>query len=434
MKVLVIGSGGREHALCWKISQSALVKEVYCAPGNPGIFTVAAPACAPATEIALAVDNLAGLLEFAKSNQIDLTVVGPELPLSLGVVDLFRKNNLKIFGPTKAAAQLEYSKSFAKEILVAANVPTAHSITVTSKAAAVNASREFSFPVVLKADGLAAGKGVFICQDVSELEHGLDQVFGALNQQQAMLEQFIVGQEISLIVATDGNRIVPFALSNDYKRLLDRDLGPNTGGMGCLSPTPRASDAQILELVEAVIAPVLSKLKEKGVVYSGFLYAGLMIAPDGTPFVLEFNARMGDPECQALMRRTQSDIVPLLLELSDAKGDLDSTSGPCIVDTAGIILTNNQVALAVLAARGYPDNVEKGDLIEGIEFAETQSDVKVFHAGTAYNSQGKLMTAGGRVLNVTATGHNLEAALRALYRACDMIQFRGVQLRRDIGK
>lgn len=429
MKILIVGSGAREHALCWKVASSPIVSDVYCAPGNPGIFSVARPAIDPKTGKPIAVDNINAFLDFARDNRIDLTIVGPELPLSLGIVDEFRSAGLRIFGPTRAAALIEYSKSFAKEVMTGAGVPTAKSSEATDSDATREAARKFGFPVVIKADGLAAGKGVFICHNDQELNAGIAQVFGTLKQTRVVVEEFLEGIEVSFIVATDGERVVPFPLSNDYKRLCDGDAGPNTGGMGCLSPTPRLSDSSSDELISLVIEPVLNELARRGAPYTGFLYAGLMIGRDGKPYVLEYNARMGDPECQALMRRTESDIVPVLAELAGA------ARSSATEDQAGLKFnfSTEQVVLVVLAAKGYPDNVEKGDQIEGIEFADSLPGIEVFHAGTSRDSSGNVVTDGGRVLSVTATGKNLKESVSSAYRASDMIQFRGRQLRRDIG-
>ncbi len=413
MKVLVIGSGGREHALCWKLRQSPLLKALYCAPGNPGIEQVAQ--CVP-----IKVDNIQALVDFAKSEAIDFTIVGPELPLSKGVVDLFRREKMLIFGPSQKAAQLESSKEFAKEVMVAAGVPTARYATVNDAASAKKYFSEHGVPVVFKADGLASGKGVFVCHTNEEASSAMSALFTQLKADRVVIEQFLEGIEVSYIVATNGKEIVPFAPSHDYKRIFDADKGPNTGGMGSVCPTPRLTDAQGAWVVEKVMRPVICEMERRGIPFSGFLYAGLMISPKGEISVLEFNARFGDPECQSIMRRLDSDLLELLLALAQGR------------NPAPIRFNSNAAVCLVAASAGYPDAPELGDEITGIAQSQLISNTVVFHAGTSGDG-GSLKTAGGRVLSITATGSDIAAARSAAYKASDLIQFRGKQVRRDIG-
>jgi phosphoribosylamine--glycine ligase len=422
MKVLVIGQGGREHALCWALSRSPRVDAVYCAPGNPGIAQVARCVSIPVTDIIR-------LTEFATHEGIALTVVGPELPLALGIVDEFEARGLRIFGPRKAAAQLESSKSFAKAIMIEAGVPTAEARTFHSEAELRDFLSTAEIPLVLKADGLAAGKGVVVCHTADDVGKGVALLCQELKAEAIVVEQFLTGREASFIVATDGVRVLPFPSSHDYKRLEDNDEGPNTGGMGSVSPTPVLDMAQEARVVDEIIRPMLRRMHERGTPFKGFLYAGLMVEGDSIK-VLEFNTRLGDPETQALVRRVSSDLFELLYMLSDTPvepKELGASAGEisCGEDSAVCI---------VLASRGYPHAPELGDEVHGIELAEQLPGVKIFHAGTARNpSTGALITSGGRVLSVTAVGASPAEATRRAYQAADMIQFRGRQLRRDIG-
>ena len=411
--VLVIGSGGREHAICWKLAQSPSVKRVYCAPGNPGIASVS-------ELVPIAMDDISGLLQFAEEKAIDLTVVGPEYPLTLGIVDAFEEAGLAIFGPRKDAAQMEGSKVFAKEVMMEAGVPTARYDAVGSELELRERVSDFGLPVVLKADGLAAGKGVCICQTEADVDDACTHLFSTLGASSVLIEQFLVGKEASFIVATDGERIVPFLTAHDYKRIYDHDQGPNTGGMGCVAPTPNVRDMETEALVAQCIKPVLETLQKKGIAYKGFLYGGLMIGEDGQLHVLEFNARMGDPETQVILPCMQGDFFALLQAL---------TSGAVLPD---VRFGDEAAVCLVLASEGYPQEPKKGDVIEGIAFAAQLPDTLVFHAGTALQD-GVLCTAGGRVLTVVAKGPDQQSARAAAYRAADMIQFRGRQLRRDIG-
>lgn len=418
MKILVIGSGGREHALCWKISQSKHCTELFCAPGNPGTSQFA-------KNVDIQVNDIAALLKFAKEKQIDLTVVGPELPLTLGVVNEFEAAGLNIFGPNKAGAELEGSKSFTKDILVTAGIPTAKYKILTSLEEARTELNNWKIPLVIKADGLAAGKGVVVCTSREQVEEGLTFVFSQLKSDKIVCEEFLDGVEASFIVATDGENIVPLAPSHDYKRIFDNDKGLNTGGMGTVCPTPRMSEEQGRWTVENVIRPTLKELKKRGITYKGFMYAGLMISAQGQINVIEYNARLGDPETQVIMRRLNSDLVPVLAKLSGHKD---------FVDAELSCSWNPETALCVvLASAGYPESARNGDEISGIDFANSTASTIVFHAGTKLDHKNKLVTAGGRVLNVTNVGSTLEEARRNTYRAVDLIQFSGVQVRRDIG-
>lgn len=415
MKVLIVGQGGREHAIAWKVAQSPLVSAVYCAPGNPGIAT-----CAEL--VPLSVDNISGIAEFAQQQKIDLTIVGPELPLSLGLVDHLRSLGCVVFGPTKSAALIEASKTFSKEIMRAAGVPTAENMVACSKQDALAVLAERGTPLVFKADGLAAGKGVYVSHSDQDARAAIDALYTENPNASVLIETFLAGREASLIVATDGRRIVPLAPSNDYKRIGDGDTGLNTGGMGTVSPTQHLSDAQFTEAVERVIKPVIAEMAKRGTPFSGFLYAGLMLGADGEINCLEFNARLGDPETQVIMRRMKSDFVPLLYSLARGSGEVSEFEW------------NSDTAVCVVqAAAGYPGEVRKGDLISGVEAANVREGVVVFHAGTAINSAGELITAGGRVLNVTAIGGTLEEARARAYEACTVVSFPGRQFRSDIG-
>ena len=413
MKVLIIGSGGREHAIAWKIKQSDQLTELFVAPGNPGIAAIAE--C-----VDIKVDKIDQLLEFAQSKEIDFTIVGPELPLTLGIVDRFQEAGLKVFGPTKAAAELEGSKSFAKEIMQSAAVPTADYQELTSLPDLLEYLKQNPAPIVLKADGLAAGKGVFVCLSDEDAEAAARKLFQDFEAEKVVAEQYLTGVEASFIVATDGENVYSLASSHDYKRINDGDQGPNTGGMGTVSPTPRLSEAQEAVVVDTVIKPVLAEMKKRGSTYQGFLYAGLMISEQGEVNVIEFNARLGDPETQVIMARMQSDFLSFLMDIESGSESVQSD------------WSNESAVCVVLAAEGYPVNVVKGDEITGINLAEQMPGTIVFQAGTGMQD-GKLVTAGGRVLAAVSTGATLEQAIQNTYRASDCIQFRGQQKRRDIG-
>lgn len=417
MKVLVIGSGGREHALAWKIARSPRISRVYVAPGNAGtaledgVYNVA-------------LNSVEELLAFAKSEQIELTVVGPEAPLSQGVVDAFRAADLKIFGPTKAAAQLESSKDFAKAFMKRHGIPTSEYMTFSDAVLAHAYIDQRGAPIVIKADGLAAGKGVVVAMSLDEAHAAIDMMLSDNRLGDAgarvVVEDFLAGEEASFIVMVDGVKVLPLASSQDHKRLLDGDLGPNTGGMGAYSPAPVVTPAIHAKAMREVILPTVHGMAKDGIPYSGFLYAGLMISEDGTIKVLEFNCRMGDPETQPIMFRLKSDFVDLLEAAVD--GSLDKIEADW----------DRRVALGVvLAAANYPDNPRKGDVIQGLPKAT--DDAHVFHAGTVATADGHVLTNGGRVLCVTALGDSVKMAQKRAYEAVDQIRFDGMQYRSDIG-
>ncbi len=418
MKVLVIGGGGREHALSWKFAQSSRVSEVLVAPGNAG--TATEPKC---RSVAVAATDIAALVALARSEGIQLTVVGPEGPLVAGVVDAFKAAGLACFGPGKAAAQLEGSKRYAKEFLARHGIPSARYSVFTSEnfdPAEIRAQRP---PIVVKADGLAAGKGVVIAETADQAIAAVRQMFaGAFGTagKTVVVEEFLQGEEASFIVMVDGEHVLPLATSQDHKRLLDGDRGPNTGGMGAYSPAPVVTPAMHERIMHEVIWPTVRGLAAEGTPYTGFLYAGLMIAPDGTPNVLEFNCRFGDPETQPIMMRLGSDLVDLCeaalagrLHQIEATWDARAAVG------------------VVLAAEGYPDVLRQGDAIAGLDEA-AGLDGKVFHAGT-YLDGGRVLTAGGRVLCAVGLGSGVAEAQQAAYALVDRLCWRGMQYRRDIG-
>jgi phosphoribosylamine--glycine ligase len=418
MNVLVIGNGAREHAMCWKLRSSRELTALYCAPGNPGTERVA-------QNVPIAMDDIVGLAEFARSRKIDLTIVGPELPLSLGISDAFAARGLRIFGPSQEAARIEASKSFAKEVMQGAGVSTAACKVFSDRQSAEAYLAKVQPPIVLKADGLAAGKGVFVCLSRSDVAEGLEQLFGVLKIQRMVAEDYMSGHEVSYIVATDGERVVPLASSHDYKRLLDNHEGPNTGGMGSVSPTPSLSPELEKRALSEVIYPVLAEMRRRGAPFRGFLYAGLMVGEEGGIKVLEFNARLGDPETQVIMRRMEGDFLELCHALSDPAGKAPLPPMTWSSDAAVCI---------VAASAGYPGTVQQGDEITGIEFGEMLPQGAVFYAGIKRNDAGKLVTSGGRVLSATATGATVAEAASRAYKVCDMIQFKGRQVRRDIGR
>ncbi len=416
MNILVIGSGGREHALAWRLAQSPKVGKVFVAPGNAGTASEKELVNVPITSIAL-------LLEFAQREQIALTVVGPEAPLAAGVVDQFRAAGLKIFGPTQAAAQLEVSKDFAKEFMQQHGIPTAKYQTFSDMAAAHQYIDAEGAPIVIKADGLAAGKGVVVAMDLAEAHAAVDMMLQD-NQlgdagARVVIEEFLTGEEASFIVMCDGEHVLPLATSQDHKRIGDGDTGPNTGGMGAYSPAPVVTPEIYAKTLREVIAPVMAGMKAAGTPYTGFLYAGLMISEDGNIKVLEFNCRMGDPETQPIMMRLKSDLVTLMEHA--VNGTLDTVEAEW----------DRRTALGVvMAAANYPDAPRAGDVITGLPKAE--EDVHVFHAGTKLVDE-QVVTSGGRVLCVTALGDSVKIAQRRAYEVADLIQFAGNQMRRDIG-
>ncbi len=418
MKVLVIGAGGREHALCWKLRQSPSLSELYCAPGNPGIAAVA-------DRVQVAPEEIHELAGFASAMGIDLTVVGPELPLSLGLVDEFQARGLRVFGPRRAAAELEASKVFAKEFFSRHGIPTAEFVVAHDRPEAERAAAEFGLPLVLKADGLAAGKGVVVAQSREEVEAGFDlffddRRFGTAGDR-IVIERFLEGEEVSFLALADGARLLPLATARDYKRLLDDDRGPNTGGMGAHSPSGLLSAEQGAEILETILYPTLAGLAEENRAFTGVLYAGLMLTEEG-PRVLEYNARFGDPECQALMLRLEDDLLPILA--AGAAGNFG---------VSRLHFRKEASAVVVLASAGYPDRAVQGEPIEGLEAAARQPNVEIFHAGTA-EVEGRVVAAGGRVLGVAATGSDLADALRSAYVATQEISWPSMHYRRDVGR
>ncbi len=418
MKILVIGGGGREHALVWKIAQSPLVTKLYCAPGNPGTAALA-------ENLPIAVDQLDELLAFAYENKIDLTVVGPEQPLSLGIVDLFESHGLKVFGPSQKAAFIEGSKAFSKDLMQKYNVPTAAYGVFTNQAEAEEFINSTGAPIVVKADGLAAGKGVIIAQTCEEAISAVRDMlsgnaFGSAGSR-VVIEEFLTGEEASFLVITDGKNIIPLASAQDHKAVFDGDQGPNTGGMGAYSPAPVVTSAIHEKAMLQVIRPTVDGMATEGRPYRGVLYAGLMVK-DGDVKTLEFNARFGDPECQPLLMRMKSDIVPVLLAV--ANGDLAD---------AAIEWHDKAAVCVVMASEGYPGDYRKGDGIEGLEHAAEVAELYVFHAGTA-QKDGACVTSGGRVLGVTALGATVKDAIAAAYKGVSKITWPGVQYRSDIGK
>jgi phosphoribosylamine--glycine ligase len=416
MNLLVIGSGGREHALAWRLAQSPRVGRIYVAPGNAGTAQEDGLFNIPLTTIP-------DLLDFARKEAIALTVVGPEAPLSAGIVDTFRSEGLRIFGPTLAAAQLEASKDFAKAFMVRHGIPTAAYASFTDTKAAHNYVNQKGAPIVIKADGLAAGKGVVVASTLEEAHAAVDLMLVANKLGAAgarvIIEEFLQGEEASFIVMVDGKHVLPLASSQDHKRLLDADKGPNTGGMGAYSPAPVLTPAIHARVMREVIQPVIQGMEKEGSPYTGFLYAGLMIKPDGSTKTLEFNCRMGDPETQPIMMRLKNDLFTLFEHAVD--GTLHSVEAEW----------DRRVALgAVMAAAGYPDHPRTGDPITGLP--RNGDDFHVFHAGTTLQD-GKVVTSGGRILCVTALGDTVRVAQRKAYEIAEGIHFEGRQMRRDIG-
>jgi phosphoribosylamine--glycine ligase len=419
MNVLIIGSGGREHALAWKVAQSKKVATVYVAPGNAGT------AGEPGVEnIALDIMDFAGLADFAASNDVGLTIIGPEAPLVEGVVDFFTQRGLRCFGPDKGAAQLEGSKAFTKDFLARHQIPTAAYGNFTELEPALAYLREQGAPIVVKADGLAAGKGVIVAETLEQAESAVTDMlsgnaFGDAGCR-VVIEEFLEGEEASFIVMVDGEHVLPMATSQDHKRIGEGDTGPNTGGMGAYSPAPVVTPEVDQRIMEQVILPTVRGMAAEGNAYTGFLYAGLMIDAQGQPRVIEYNCRFGDPETQPIMVRLQSDLV----DLCDSA--LDKTLDQATADW------DTRCAIGVvLAAGGYPGSYEKGIPVQGLD-TEQAANIKIFHAGTSLNGD-QVVTSGGRVLCITALGDDIATARRDCYRAADKITWDGVTLRRDIG-
>jgi phosphoribosylamine--glycine ligase len=419
MKVLIIGSGGREHALAWKVAQSPKVEHVYVAPGNPGIALE--PGC---EKLPIAVDNLDALLAFARERQIELTIVGPEVPLVVGIVDKFRAAGLRIFGPTQNAAQLEGSKAFTKDFLARHKIPTAAYGNFTDVDQAIAYIKKVGAPIVVKADGLAAGKGVIIAQTVDEAIAAVKDMlqgnaFGDAGAR-VVVEEFLDGEEASFIVMVDGKNVLPLATSQDHKRVNDGDQGLNTGGMGAYSPAPVVTADIHARVMREVIEPTVRGMAAEGNVYTGFLYAGLMIAPNGSIKVLEYNCRFGDPETQPVLMRLKSDLVELVEAAVDGRLDRVNAEWDKRV-TVGV----------VMAALGYPNDYPKGEIIAGLR-EEEEADCKVFHAGTSLKD-GLIVTNGGRVLCITALGDTVSAAQRRAYQMAQGIRWAHQHYRTDIG-
>lgn len=409
MKILVIGGGGREHALCWKLKQSPLVSGLFCCPGNPGI-----------AEIATCVEG--DPLEAAKSIGADFVVVGPEVPLAAGLVDDLAAAGIPAFGPNREAAQLEGSKIFCKQLLRKYGIPTGdfEVFDDAESARAYLRDRDADEPVVLKADGLAAGKGVVVAKNAAEAIEAVDDMAAIGNNSRLLVEECLTGEEVSFIALTDGDTLVPMVAAQDHKRVGEGDTGPNTGGMGCYSPVPAFPDALREQCIETILKPTVAALKAEGIEYRGALYAGLMLTPDG-PKVLEYNCRFGDPETQVIMPRLQSDLLPILLGTARVPGYELAAQECKWTDEAAVVV--------VMAAYGYPAEVRKGDAISGLEAAK---DAMVFHAGTTAHG-GEIVTSGGRVLGVAALGKDFQAARANAYAAVDKISFAGAHFRRDIG-
>lgn len=420
MNILIIGNGGREHALAWKAARSKLADNVYVAPGNAG--TALEPAL---QNVDIAATDIPALVAFARERQIGLTIVGPEAPLVRGVVDTFRAAGLRIFGPTQAAAQLEGSKAFSKNFLARHGIPTARYENFTEVAPALDYVRQRGAPIVIKADGLAAGKGVIVAMTLTEAESAVNDMlagnaFGDAGHHHIVIEEFLDGEEASFIVMVDGEHVLPMATSQDHKRVGDGDTGPNTGGMGAYSPAPVVTDEVHRRVMEQVIWPTVKGMAAEGNVYTGFLYAGLMISPDGQPKVIEFNCRFGDPETQPIMLRMRSDLVAHCLAATE--GSLDEEKSEW----------DERPALGVvLAAGGYPGDYRTGDEISGLPATEAEGE-KIFHAGTRLH-QGKVLTQGGRVLCVTVLGATVADAQARAYRAAKPVHWRDSFCRRDIG-
>jgi len=417
MKVLVIGGGGREHALVWKLSQSSRVTKLFCAPGNAGISKIAE--C-----LNIKADDISVLVNFAKYEGIDLTVVGPEAPLTAGIADVFIKEKRRIFGPDASGAQLEGSKVFAKELMLKYGIPTAEYKMFTSYLHAEEYVRLKGAPLVIKADGLAAGKGVIIAETADEAINALklimkEKAFGSAGNR-VVVEQCLKGEEASFMVLTDGKTVVPLAASQDHKTIFDNDKGPNTGGMGAYSPTPVITDQLEKDIMHSIIKPLINGMFKEKINYRGVIYAGLMICK-GKPYVLEFNCRFGDPEAQPVLMRLDSDLFDALKataygQLKNIKISWKDTASVCVV----------------LASKGYPGSYEKGDIIKGLDVLNNKKDLMVFHSGTG-TKNGEFVTSGGRVLGVTALGKSIKDAKKSAYEAIEKIHFSGMQYRKDIG-
>ena len=417
MQVLVIGGGGREHALVWKIKQSPRVKKIYCAPGNAGTGEIA-------ENIAIAADDIKSLLEFALQKEIGLTVVGPEQPLVMGIVDQFEEKGLRIFGPNARAAELEGSKSFAKDIMAKYGLPTAEYKTFSSADHAAEYIKFKNCPLVIKADGLAAGKGVLLCQTADEALAAVDSIMGKKSfgkaGNQIVVEEFLQGQEVSVLAFSDGKTVLLMDSAQDHKAAYDGDKGPNTGGMGAYSPAPVFTEIMRQKVRDQIMLPMISAMQQESRPFKGILYAGFMLTKTGSQ-ILEFNVRFGDPETQPLLVRMDSDIIPIF------EACIDGTLDQCPLQWK-----NESSVCVVMAAEGYPGPYEKGKPISGLQYANSIQGVEVFHAGTK-TKDGEVLTQGGRILGVTATGENTDTAIAKAYEAVDKIKWQGIHYRKDIG-
>jgi len=418
LKILVIGSGGREHCIVWKLLQSKKIEKIYCAPGNAGIATQAECLNIP-------VEDISGLLQVARDKKIDLTIVGPELPLSMGVVNLFEKNNLPIFGPTQEAAEIESSKVFAKNIMNKYQIPTARYRAFKDYKLAQSYLQKQSFPLVIKADGLAAGKGVFIVQDLSQAEKAISYImkenkFGHAGNK-IVIEEYLTGEEVSMLVFTDGEHFIPMRPSQDHKKLYDGDSGPNTGGMGAYSPVPFFDDKAQRYALEKIFKPVIKGMKQEGRKFKGVLYAGLILTDEG-PKVLEFNARFGDPETQVILPGLKTDLIEILCATREEK-----------LSRIELEWQHQAAVCVILASGGYPGEYEKGKIINGIEKIENKQSTMVFHAGTEKKGN-NVISSGGRVLGVTAWAETLSCAIDTVYEKIGQISFENLYYRKDIGE
>lgn len=418
MKILVVGGGGREHALCWKLSRSRDVRKVYCAPGNAGTATVA-------ENIPIAATDIEGLRNFADLHSIDLTVVGPEKPLILGIVDAFEARGLRIFGPSAEPARLEGSKVFSKELMAAAGIPTAPFQVFDNPDAALAHLRERSFPCVVKADGDAAGKGVVVAKDFVEASGAVqsmmvDRVFGASGDR-IVIEDCLTGEEASVMAFVDGRTVAAMVPVQDHKRIGEGDTGPNTGGMGAYAPVPNLNSAQLDQIVQTILQPAVDTIRETGIPYRGVLFAGIMLTPDG-PMCLEFNCRFGDPETEVALPLLETDLCDILRAVVDVR-----------LDEQPVVFADRAAVTVVMAAGGYPGAYQTGDTIEGLDAASRLDAVEVFHAGTTLADDGSVRTSGGRVLTVTATGADFSEARMRAYEGVGRIHFDGAVHRRDIG-
>ncbi|PSF36225.1 phosphoribosylamine--glycine ligase [Aphanothece hegewaldii CCALA 016] len=415
MKVIVIGNGGREHTLAYKLLQSSRVTQVFCIPGNAGTATL--ERC---QNVPLAVDHFEGIARVAIEQQIDLVVVGPELPLSLGITDYLQEQNIRVFGPNKVAAQLEASKSWAKSLMYEASIPAAHSGTFSDIESAKTYLQKQGTPIVIKADGLASGKGVIVAHTEAEAQQAVDELFAG-GFTKLLIEDYLEGEEVSILALTDGLTIRPLLPAQDHKRVGDGDTGKNTGGMGAYAPSPLVTPELMERIQQEVLEPTLQTLKNRGIDYRGIIYVGLMITPSGEPKVLEYNCRFGDPETQAILPLLETSLIELILACLEQR----------LGEFPPIAWKNESSVCVVVASGGYPDSYEKGKVIKGIKEAESE-DVIVFHAGTICKDD-HILTDGGRVLGVTAVSESFETAIEKAYQAVNLIQFEGMYYRHDIG-